>query len=30
MHEGHQLTGASLRTASPALNSWMKIHCVQR
>ena len=30
LHEGHQLTGASLHSASPALKSWMKIHCVQR
>ena len=28
MHEGHQFTGASFRSANPALNSWRKIHCV--
>ncbi len=28
LHEGHQLTGASLRSASPASKSWRKIHWV--
>jgi len=27
---GHHLTAASLRYASPLLNSCRKIHCVQR
>ncbi len=30
LQDGHQLTGASFRSARPALKSWTKIHWVHR